>query len=29
VAGEAEGAGKGRQGVGVVVDDEQVGQSLL
>jgi hypothetical protein len=29
VASEAEGAGEGRQGVGVVVDYEEVGQSLL
>jgi hypothetical protein len=29
VAGKAEGAGEGRQGVGVVVNDQQVGQPLL
>jgi hypothetical protein len=29
VAGEPEGAGEGSQGVGVVVDYEEVGQSLL
>jgi hypothetical protein len=29
MAGEAEGAGEGSQGVGVVVDYQELGQSLL